>query len=203
MKLIFLSITLLLMSASFANANDWSTDDWGQWVGEQMTEQNFSDDLFDQLNQLDGIDPSANNNPNGNKKILPNNILFQLWQLENGQQFIDIDSLTAKEKALYQQWLEQSEYSLESIENLDDSPNKVDIPEFEFDKKETSHIEETPPPSTEHQNPQINIDMEFQREQVRLWEHMHQEEHRHQKRSEYEQCEVDTKYHTGEVSEDD
>ncbi|MCJ8313642.1 MAG: hypothetical protein HRU38_15915 [Saccharospirillaceae bacterium] len=113
--LIFLGSTLLVFN-QFAYADDWSSDDWGQWVNEEMTQQQFSNDAFDQLNQLDGIKIESTSKKIDGKNILPNVISFQLWQLENGHQYVDIDQLSNEEKAQYMLWLDQSDNNIDVLE---------------------------------------------------------------------------------------
>ena len=69
MKLNAFSIFLLGLSSS-VYADDWSSDDWGQWVNEEMTSQEFSDDNFDRLNQFDGISQPPTSKKNRQQRYL-------------------------------------------------------------------------------------------------------------------------------------
>ena len=164
MKLNTFSLAIILGLPSSAFADQWSNDDWGQWLNEDLTKQEFSDDAFEQLNQLDGIETQrAPNNING-KKILPNEILFQLWQLEQGHQYLDMSQLSPEQKAQYMHWLDQSEYAIDDIETNPEldliEPLNLEIENADSNEKQSPNILVPPAPSEDMQ-------VEYQYETIR------------------------------------
>ncbi|BCE01458.1 hypothetical protein [Marinicellulosiphila megalodicopiae] len=128
---------LCFMMPNFVFCEQWSTDDWGQWVSEDMSDQQFTNETFNQLNKLDGVPKQTSTETHTSTTTIPNDILFELWQLENGHQFVDIDQLNENDKILYLKWLAQSnlanDISTETVPELSptyiqDSENNIPTP---------------------------------------------------------------------------